>query len=92
MRHIAGCIGEKKERKVVHREARGRRTWVVRMRLVKCHVMRDAQATTHWIPTSIALVLITVAKENTLDRLSSQFGAFAGGKKNIADASKHAKS
>jgi len=92
MRHIAGCIGEKKERKVVHREARGRRTWVVRARLVKSHITRDAQAMTHWIPTPIALVLITVAKENTLNRLSSQFGAFSGGKKNIAHASKHTES
>ena len=92
MRHIAGCIGKEKERKVVHRETRGRRTWLVRTRLVKGHITRDAQATTHRIPTSIALVLITVTKENTLNRLSSQFGAFSGGKKNIADAAKHTKS
>ena len=93
MRHIAGCIGKKKKkRNISHREARGRRTWVIRARLVKCHITRDAQAATNRVPTSIALVLITVAKENTLNRLSSQFGAFSGGKKNIADASKHTKS
>ena len=92
MRHIAGSIGKEKERKVVHRETRGRRTWVVRTRLVKNDIMRDAQATTYRIPTSIALVLIAVAKEDTLNRLSSQFGAFSGGKKNIADATKHMKS
>jgi hypothetical protein len=37
-------------------------------------------------------VLITVAKKNTLHRLSGQFGAFAGSKENIAHAPKHAKS
>ena len=92
MRHITGCIRKEKERKVIHRETRGRRTWVVRTRIVKSHITRDAQATTYRIPTSIALVLIAIAKEDTLNRLSSQFGAFSGGKKNIAYTSKHTKS
>ena len=91
-RHIAGCIKEKKKRNIVHRESRGRRTWVVRARLVKGHITRDAQTTTNRIPTEIALVLITVAKEDTLNRLSSQFGVFSGGKKDIAHTSKHTKS
>ena len=42
-------------------------------------------------PNTIALVLITVAKENTLNRLSSQFGAFSRGKKDISHTSKHTK-
>ena len=87
-----GRIGKKKEGKVIDRETRGRRTWVVRTRLIKSHITRDAQATTNRVPTAIALVLITVAKENALNRLSSQFGAFSGGKKNIAHTSKHTKS
>jgi hypothetical protein len=37
-------------------------------------------------------VLITVAKENTLNRLSGQFGALARGQKNIANATKRAES
>ena len=90
-RHIVGCIKEKKKRKIVHKEARGRRTWVVRARLVKGHITRDAQTTTNRIPAAIALVLITVAKKNTLNRLSSQFGAFSRGKKDIAHTSKHTK-
>jgi hypothetical protein len=40
------------------------------------------------VPTSIALVIITVAKKHTLNRLSGQFGAFARGQKNIANATK----
>jgi hypothetical protein len=43
------------------------------------------------IPTSIALMLITVSKKNTLNRLSGQFGAFTRGKKNIANATKQMK-
>ena len=92
MRHIAGCIGKEKKGNIIHREARGRRTWVVRTRLVKSHITRNAQATTNMIPTAIAPVLIAVAKENTLNRLSSQFGAFSWGKKDIAHTSKHMKS
>jgi hypothetical protein len=38
------------------------------------------------VPTLIALMLITVSKKNTLNRLSGQFGAFVRGKKNIANA------
>ena len=67
MKHIAGCIGKEKKRNIVHREARGRRAWVLRMRLTKSHIMLNAQAMTNRIPTAIALVLITVAKENTLN-------------------------
>jgi hypothetical protein len=36
-------------------------------------------------------MLITVSKKNTLNRLSGQFGAFARGKKNIANATKQTK-
>ena len=89
MRHTAACIGKEKKRNIVEREARGRRSWVVRTRLVKSHITRDAQATPNRIPTAIALVLITVAKEDTLNRLSSQFGAVSWGKKDIAHTSKH---
>jgi hypothetical protein len=36
-------------------------------------------------------MLITVSKKNTLNRLSSQFGAFVRGKENIANATKQTK-
>jgi hypothetical protein len=54
--------------------------------------MRNAHSTANGVPTSIALVLITVAKKHTLNRLSGQFGALARGQKNIANATKRAKS
>jgi hypothetical protein len=50
--------------------------------------MRNAHLTANGVPTSIALVLITVAKKDTLNRLSGQFSALARGQKNIADATK----
>jgi hypothetical protein len=53
--------------------------------------MRDAHPTTNRIPTSIALMLITVSKKNTLNRLSGQFGAFARGKENITNTTKQTK-
>jgi hypothetical protein len=53
--------------------------------------MRDAHPTTNRIPTPIALMLITVSKKNTLNRLSGQFGAFARGKENIAKVTKQMK-
>jgi hypothetical protein len=43
------------------------------------------------IPTPIALMLITISKKNTLNRLSGQFGAFARGMENIANATKQTK-
>jgi hypothetical protein len=46
---------------------------------------------TNKIPTPITLMLITVSKKNTLNRLSGQFGAFARGKENIANATKQMK-
>jgi hypothetical protein len=46
---------------------------------------------TNRIPTPIALMLISVSKKNTLNRLSGQFGAFARGKENIANATKQMK-
>jgi hypothetical protein len=46
---------------------------------------------TNRIPTSIALMLITVSKKNTLNRLSGQFGAFTRGKENITNLTKQTK-
>jgi hypothetical protein len=48
--------------------------------------------TANGVPTSIALVLITIAKKQTLNRLSGQFVALTRGQKNIAKATKGAKS
>jgi hypothetical protein len=64
---------------------------IERMRLIKSDIMRDAHPTTNGVPTAIALMLITVSKKNTLNRLRGQFGAFARGKKNIANTTKQAK-
>jgi hypothetical protein len=44
------------------------------------------------VPTPIALVLITIAKEHTLNGLSGQFSALARGQKNITNTTKRAKS
>jgi hypothetical protein len=46
---------------------------------------------TNGVPTPIALMLITVSKKNTLNRLSGQFGVFTRGKKNITNATKRMK-
>jgi hypothetical protein len=61
------------------------------MRLIKRDITRNAHPTTNRVPTLIALMLITVSKKNTLNRLSGQFGAFVMGKKNIANATKQTK-
>jgi hypothetical protein len=50
--------------------------------------MTNAHPTANRVPTPIALMLITVSKKNTLNRLSGQFGTFKRGKKNIANATK----
>jgi hypothetical protein len=60
-----------------------RRVWVDGTRLIKSDIMRNAHPTTNGLPTPIALMLITVSKKHTLNRLHSQFGAFMRGKKNI---------
>jgi hypothetical protein len=66
--------------------------WVEGSRLIKLDIMRNVHPTANGVPTLIALVLITVAKKLTLNRLSSQLGAFARGQKNIANATKRAES
>jgi hypothetical protein len=59
--------------------------------LIKSDITRDAHPMTNGVPTAIALMLITVSKKNTLNRLSGQFGAFTRGKENIANTTKQAK-
>jgi hypothetical protein len=59
--------------------------------LIERDVTRNAHPLANGVPASIALVLSTVAKKHTLNRLSSQFGALARGQKNIANATKRAK-
>src|SRR3990170_220329 len=63
MRHRGRCVGKEKKRNIVHRKTRGGGARVVRTRLIESHITRNAQPTTNRIPTSIALVLITVAKK-----------------------------
>jgi hypothetical protein len=64
---------------------------IERTRLIKSDIMRDAHPTTNGVPTAIDLMLITVSKKNTLNRLSGQFGAFTRGEENIASITKQAK-
>jgi hypothetical protein len=61
---------------------------IERARLIKSDITRDAYPTTNGVLTVIALMLITVSKKNTLNRLSGQFGVFARGKENIANTTK----
>jgi hypothetical protein len=60
-------------------------------RLIKSNVLRDPHTTSNQIPTTIALVLGTIAYEHTINRLRGQFSASTGSKKNIAQTSKKAK-
>jgi hypothetical protein len=64
---------------------------IKRTRLIKMNIPRDPHTTSNRIPTPIALMFSTVAQENTLNRLRSQFGAFTRSKKNIAQTSKKTK-
>jgi hypothetical protein len=90
------------ERRVVCQETLGRicppprrprrRTRVEEKRLIKSDITRNAHPTANGVPTPITLVLITVGKKHTLNRLSGQFGALARGQKNIENTTKGAKS
>jgi hypothetical protein len=94
-RHRGWCVGKQNKRYVLHREGQVGGTWVEGSRLIKLDVTRNAHPMANEVPTSIALVLITVvtvAKKDTLNRLSGQFGALARGQKNIANATKRAES
>jgi hypothetical protein len=53
----------------------GGRTRIVRAGLIKGDIPRDPHPPSNRVITPIALMLRTVPKENTLDRLSSEFGA-----------------
>jgi hypothetical protein len=61
------------------------------MRLVKDHIPRNMQPARHKIPTTIALMLITIPEKSTLNRLSGKFDAFTRGKENIANTTKQMK-
>jgi hypothetical protein len=58
------------------------------MCLIKHDITRNVHPTTNGVPTPIVLMLITVSKKDTLNRLSGKFGAFTRGKKNITNAAK----
>jgi hypothetical protein len=91
-RHRGWCIRKQQERYVLHREGLRGGTRVEGTRLIKLDVTRNAHSMANWVPTPIALVLITVFKKHTLNRLSGQFGVLTRGQKNIANATKRAKS
>ena len=78
MRHGGRCVGKYKKGDILNRKGRGSGTRIVRTRLIKGDITGNTEPTSNRIPTSIALVLITIAKKDTLNRLSGQFGAFAG--------------
>ena len=57
--------------------------------LDKGDIARDTEATRNRIVTPIALVLMTIAKENTGNGLSRELSPLTGRKKDIAQAAKH---
>jgi hypothetical protein len=91
-RHRGWCAEKQQKRYVLRREGRGGGTWVEGSRLIKLDITKNAHPTANRVPTSIALVLITVAKKHTLNRLGGQFGALTRGQKNIANATKRTES
>jgi hypothetical protein len=64
-RHRGWCIGKQQERYVLHREGQRGGTRVEGTRLIKRDITRNVHPTANWVPTPIALVLITVAKKHT---------------------------
>jgi hypothetical protein len=60
-----------RNRDVLYRKSRGGRTRKEWMRVMKCHIPRNAHPMTNRIQTMIALMLITISKKHTLNRLSS---------------------
>jgi hypothetical protein len=79
---------KQKKGDIIHRVSTRGGARIEGMRLIKRDVTRDAHPMTNKVPTAIALMLITVAEKNTLNRLSGQFGAFTRREKNIANATK----
>ena len=88
--HRGRCIRKCKKRDVLR--GKGGRGWtrVEGARLMKGHIPGNTHPVTDRIPTPIALMLITISKKDTLNRLSGQFGAFTRGKQNIADTTEQA--
>jgi hypothetical protein len=87
-RHNRGRIRKDKKGDVLHRKGRGGWTRAERTGLIKGDIPRNAHPTSNRVPTLIALVLMTVSKKDTLNRLSCQLGAFAWSKEDIANATK----
>jgi hypothetical protein len=83
---------ETEEGDIIHRVGTRGGARIEGTRLIKRDITRDAHPTTNRVPTAIALMLITIADKNTLNRLSGQFGAFTRREKNIANATKQTKS
>jgi hypothetical protein len=52
-----------------------RGTRIVRSGLIKGHIPRNPHPLSNRVIATIALVFHTIPKENTLNRLSSEFGA-----------------
>ena len=59
-------------------------------RLIKSDIFGDSQSSSNRVPLTVTFVLQTVAKENTFNRLSSQFGAFMRVEKNKIGTTKQA--
>jgi hypothetical protein len=76
---------------ILHQEGRGGGARIEGTQLIKSDITRNAHLMANRVPTPIALMLITVSKKDTLNRLSGQFGAFMRGKKNIANTTKQMK-
>jgi hypothetical protein len=76
IRHRWWCVRKEEKREVLNQNGRGGGTRVKRTRLVEGHISRNMQPACHRIQTTIALMLITIPKKHTLNRLSRKFGAF----------------
>ena len=53
----------------------GRGTGIVKSGLIKCDIPRNPHPPSNRVIATITLVFRTVPKKNTLNRLSSEFGA-----------------
>jgi hypothetical protein len=53
--------------KKINRLKRGMSLGEERMRLIKCHIMRNSNVTSNLVPTTISLTLRVITKENTPD-------------------------
>jgi tRNA-dihydrouridine synthase len=64
---------------------------IIRSRLIKGDILRNPHPTSNRVIAAITLMFRTIPKEDTLNRLSSEFGALMRWKKDVTDTSKATK-